>query len=370
MKIAVLTEQINSKSGSRAPLEIAKSLSSSLSLREKTKNKVAVFAYATNQEKITSKNIDFKIFEDKNLITIFKVVRKLKKGRFDIISFHGTLPFFLGAVLSGIPIVRTYYGTQFDAYLEGIFPEKPNYLHKIINKIFNFAIYLQEKFMLALSSKVIAISKYTQKELERLYNVKSDFIYLGSPSLVTRHKSLGTSKQIRILSVSRIVPYKGFHTLINVFKQLNAIYPDIKLTIAGSSPNPKYLKYLKEIANKNVKFLINLPDYALQTTYYRSHIYITADRYLFFGMPVLEAQSAGLPCLALNFAAAGEVINDKKTGYVADNEEEFEKYLQKLIDSPRLRIKMGKAGKAWAKSFNWKKTGSDYEKIFLRFGNK
>ena len=207
-------------------------------------------------------------------------------------------------------------------------------------------------------------------ELKKLYGIRAEFVYLGAPNNKSLPSNKVTNNQVTILSVSRIVPYKGFHNLINIFNKLHIKYPNIKLTIIGSSPNHKYLNYLKSIASKNVNFLINASDKILTTNYQLADIYATFDRYMFFGMPILEAASFGIPSVAMNYAAAPEVVQHAKTGFVTENEKEFGEYLKKLIDSPLLRAKMGREAKKRSKGFSWEKTAQEYEKVFLRFGIK
>ena len=383
MKIAILTEIINKKSGSRAPLEIAKALA-------KRGHKITVLTYSYLLEEETLKELEkYKIIvEIVNIVRLFaplEIYKRLKTKDYDVVSFHGTLPFFVGARLAGIPIVTTYYGTQLEAFLDKYFPSKPNFLLKLINQLTNILIILKSRFILSLSNKVIPISKYTQGELKKLYGLKSEFVYLGThqPSTVNssdlRLRAEGhqpSNKIINILSVSRIVPYKGFHNLIEIFNKLNTKYlpaqagPKLKLTIIGSSPNHKYLNYLKSIANKNVKFLINVLDDELIANYKLTDIYATFDRYMFFGMPILEAASFGTPTIAAKFAAAVEVIDHGKTGFVANTDDEFKKYLKTLIDSKTLRVKMGRTAQRFANKFTWEKTARVYEKVYLRFGSK
>lgn len=371
MKIALLTEIINTKSGSRAPIEIAKAL-------VHRGHYVTIFAYPYLVEKTIKLNLEkskigVELIKTKKFIAPLILNRKLRQSYFDVISFHGTLPFFIGAKLSGIPIVRTYYGTQLDALSDKSFPNQPNILIRWVNKLSNWVILAIEKIMIKNSARVIAISKYCQMELVRLYKIPSEVIYLGShtPPRVAAKKN---NKYTTILSVSRIVPYKGFHRLISIFNELDNKYPNIKLVIVGSSPNKKYLNYLKKISNKNVKFLVDISNYRLLAAYYHSDVYATFDRFMFFGMPILEAASFGIPTVAINKCAANELVKHKSTGYLANSDREFRNYLEELINDKKLRTKLGKNALKYSKNFSWVSTAAIYEKIFretsLHIGNK
>src|SRR5512143_3030245 len=112
MKVALITEIVNSKSGSRAPIEIAKHLASQ-------KIMVQIIAYSYNLDKnlvteLKKQGIEVKLFEKRKIASIIKMAKYINQEKFDLISFHGTLYSFLSAKLTGLPIVCTYYGTQFD----------------------------------------------------------------------------------------------------------------------------------------------------------------------------------------------------------------------------------------------------------------
>lgn len=362
MKIAVLTAIINRKSGARAPLEIAKAL-------KRQGNEVAVFGYGFNLEREALKElkiagVKLRIIRENKILAPLVLYRELTWGKFDLISFHGTLSFFLSAWFSGIPIVRTYYGTQLDPLLDKVFPTRPGSFLRLANRLVNALVILKEKFVLANSNKVLAISQYTQDELKRLYAITSEVVYLGAAPTSFKKRAKRNKKEISILSVSRIVPYKGFHKLIKVFNELNQKFPNIKLTIIGSSPNPKYLAYLKRMAKKNVAFLTNIPDEKLIEAYQQADIYATFDRYMFFGMPLLEAATFATPSVAIARCAALETINHGKTGFLAKDEAEFRGFLERLIKNRKLRNKLGKEAHRNSQRFSWKLLAKKYHQVF------
>ena len=371
MKIAILTEIINRKSGARAPIEIAKALAAE-------GNKVTIIGYKRDleteaQKELRAAQVSVQVIDRNGLLASLEVAKRLKQGKFDVVSFHGTLPSFLGAEFSGIPIVRTYYGTQLNPLNDKSFPKKPNFTVKALNWLANTYIKTLDSFMLRNSDQVIAISRYTQKELKNLYGISADYVYLGAaPKYFKEHKptarrsTLNAKRSTTILSVSRITPYKGFHKLIEVFNRLNRKYPHIRLTIAGSSPNQNYLNYLKKIANSNVGFTIDVSDKQLLRLYRQADIYATFDRYLFFGMPILEAATLSVPTVALNRCAAPEVVNHGRTGFLAKTEIEFERHLEQLITKPQVRKTMGNQAAEESQRFTWRTLGKKYSRIFNR----
>ncbi len=386
MKIAILTEILSTHSGSRAPIELAKSLS--------LDNKVTLMAFAYKSEKGVKEEL-----EKQGIKVILAAIPPLPLGKWlaaftflphlkdkDIISFHGTLPTFLVARLSGIPLVTTYYGTQLNAYLERLLPtQKPNLKDKILNWLVNQAILITQKVYFCLSNQSVAISKYTSCEAKKLFGQDIPYIHLGVTQLVNPSRQLVTrsprakpkgnslapseaeGQQINILTVSRITPYKGFHLLIDAVKKSQR---DLNLIIVGSSPQPKYLEYLKKIKTSKTRILIDVSDNQLAKLYQECDIYASCDRFLFFGLPPLEAALFGKPSVLFDYCAAPEVVQHHKTGFVAKNMPDFVKYLQILTDNHKMRTQMGRRAKKWAENnFSWEKTDRLYREMFKKWKN-
>ncbi|MBU1110118.1 glycosyltransferase family 4 protein [Patescibacteria group bacterium] len=380
MKIGVITQICNTKSGSRAPIELAIALA----------KKNSVCFYATDQnydpkahQQLTTSSVNVRLIKTETTPLIgkwlagLKVRKLIRQDQPHILSAHCMLSLLIGTTLARLPIVSTYYGTQLNAYLERLPPyQKPNIKDKLLNWLGNQIILLIQKVHFKLSDQIVAISQYTSQEAQTLYNRTIPYIYLGAKPLTNTSRSTPNLSPpttyylppTTILSVSRFTPYKGFHHLIETFNKLAVIYPEIKLTIAGSLGSQKYLDYLKEIANDKVSFIINCDDEKLAQLYQASDIYATCDKYLFFGLPILEAASFSKPSVALNFCAANEVIEHGKTGFMANNLNELESYLERLIQKPTVRRNLGANARKRAKEmFTWGKTAGEYETLFNQF---
>lgn len=373
MKIGILTEIINFHSGSRAPLEIARHLSL-------LGNDVTVYAYSDMLDQRAKKSliaskVKVKLIEkSKNRFLAKQLAAKtlyslLKSDSPDIATFSGTPPFFIAAKLAGIPVVRIYQGVQFDAFLENKLPhESPNFLESLLNKLANIVIFAIDLMSFRLSNGVVSISKYAQQEGENLYRRKSDIVIYHGTTPLPNPKMAAKKAQnsINLVSVSRITPYKGFHKIINA---LNTIKTNkkIKLIIVGSQPKKKYVKFLKQLGKNKLAIVENPSDAKLAKIYQNSDIYVCADRYLYFGLPICEAANFGLPTVSFNYAAANELVIHGKTGYVARDQTEFAHYLKKLIYNPKLRVEMGKKARKRAQEFfSWSKAAKQYEKFFYK----
>lgn len=377
MKIAFIIKYLDPASSSRAPIELAKKLAAN--------HQIALFAYDFSVDKNCRFELEKQgikvILIQPSSNPILKLVgdswrlrKEIKTFHPDIISFHSTLPFFIGAKLTGFPLIKTYYGTQIDAYLERLTPDqKPNLQETILNRLANFYIKTAEVLQFKLANEVVGISLYTANEGEKLYHRKIPFVYLGADSenFLKKIPASCTKKDrpFTILSVSRLTPYKGFHQLIEMVKEAQKkIKKPMELIIAGPPEKKSYLQYLKKRQTENIKILPGVSESQLYQLYQQCDLYATADRYLFFGLTPLEAALFGKPTLALNYCAAPEIISHQKTGLVADNLAEMKTFLIQLITNQNLKNRLGQNAKIRAeKEFTWQKTAKEYETIFKKY---
>lgn len=153
-------------------------------------------------------------------------------------------------------------------------------------------------------------------------------------------------KDKRLVSVGRLSPEKGYDDLLNIFKELNKTCKDWKLDIVGSGNEEENLKnYIKENnleksvtlhGFKDTKFIYDL--------FNKSSIYLMTSHTESFGIVLIEAMSAGLPCIAFSSAeGANEIIKDSYNGYLIDNrnKEEYINKVKELIDDYELRKILG-----------------------------
>ena len=153
-------------------------------------------------------------------------------------------------------------------------------------------------------------------------------------------------KDKRLVSVGRLSPEKGYDDLLKIFKELNKTYKDWKLDIVGSGNEEENLKnYIKENnleksvtlhGFKDTKFIYDL--------FNKSSIYLMTSHTESFGIVLIEAMSAGLPCIAFSSAeGANEIIKDSYNGYLIDNrnKEEYINKVKELIDDYELRKILG-----------------------------
>lgn len=367
LNIALLSAAVSNKSGSRAPLDLAVYLS-------RLGHNVSFFAFNAPFEKeaedyLLENKVKVSVLGSPTLLgrwqAAFKLFGELRRLNPDVVSTHCTFPFSFAAWLSGKPVVKTYYGLQFFSWnaLSG--------KEKLISGFLDRIIIWREKVTFLMANKVVAISKYLSQEAEEMLGKKADPIYIGvskrSKSKYQRLKKVRNPSfkergEVLVLSVSRIVPYKGFDILIKALKKIDLPW---KLVIVGGYSKEEYFEKIKTLADERIVFLKGISDSDLSALYDLCDLYsLGGNVWEGFGMPFLEAGLRGKPSVAFGHTALPEVILHNKTGLLAQSEEEFATYLKKLIQDKNLREKMGEAAKEHAEKFTWERCAKEYERLF------
>ncbi len=139
--------------------------------------------------------------------------------------------------------------------------------------------------------------------------------------------------------------------------------PEIKVVIAGSS-SPEYKEKLKAAKYANIIQTGYVSDEMLNALYSSSALVWFPSRYEGFGMPVIEAMSAGAPVVASNAASIPEIAGRAALLCDMDSASEHLDAIHSIIDSPARRDEMSRVGRTHAKKFNWRSAAEQLEDIF------
>lgn len=154
-----------------------------------------------------------------------------------------------------------------------------------------------------------------------------------------------------IVIVGRMVKsegHKGHRELILAMDDVVQAVPDARLIVVGTGNNVPYYRELAQqtgIAD-HVVFTGFVRDQTLWELYRHAGLFAMPSRQEGFGLVYLEAMRAGLPCVASNCDAAGEIVVDGQTGYLVDpcDHKALAEALKRLLLDPELSQKFGTQG--------------------------
>lgn len=169
-----------------------------------------------------------------------------------------------------------------------------------------------------------------------------------------RRFGLGVDDEI-VLGVSRLVPRKGFDTLIRAAAALSPSRPRLRLVIASTGRDADRLKALAEELNAPVTFLGRVAHEELPLLYGCADVFSMMCRNRWggleqegFGIVFVEAAACGVPQVAGDSGGAAEAVLDGVTGYVLADPNDVNALsdrLARILDDDRLRASMSAASR-------------------------
>jgi glycosyltransferase involved in cell wall biosynthesis len=146
-----------------------------------------------------------------------------------------------------------------------------------------------------------------------------------------------------IVSVGRLSPEKRMDVLLGAAARLEGAL----LAIAGAGPDEARLRALARrlgVADR-VRFLGFVPGSDLPGLYRLADVFATASEAELQGLAVMEAMAAGLPVVAVDACALGELVRHADNGFLAapGQAAELAAYLSLLCREPALRSRMSAA---------------------------
>lgn len=145
-------------------------------------------------------------------------------------------------------------------------------------------------------------------------------------------RTLPQEGEIRIMSVARLVEKKGFITLLKAFQRIHHKHPRTTLHIIGTGKDEEKIRsFIKKLHLNDSVFLRGAMDSKQISKELRnSHLFClaseTGEDGDVEGIPnaLKEAMASGLPVISTFHAGIPELIEHKKTGYLAPEKDDLE----------------------------------------------
>lgn len=158
-----------------------------------------------------------------------------------------------------------------------------------------------------------------------------------------------------VVSVSRLVPRKGFDVLIEAAARLSGHHLHLQVLIGGSGRDHGRLQRLIDRTGAPVRLLGRVEDEDLPLLYGAADVFSMTCRTRWFGLEqegfgivFLEAAAAGVPQIAGASGGAHEAVAHGETGLVVDDPASVEETitaLDRLLADPGLRRRMASAAR-------------------------
>lgn len=340
------------------------------------------------------RNFKIKVVNMRYLWTQLGLARELFSNPVDLIFVPGhTLPLLTKWIMREIPVVVTVHG------LEGKYlPQSGNYLAHIYR---NWSIEWSVKY----ANRLIAVSEDTRKDVVKTYQVEANKLRVIHEGVdLKRFGKVNQKSEVEekygingeyILFVGTVQPRKNLVRLIEAFSNIIHIknskpiiadklfggagslrtfgearkdIADTKLVIAGGYgwlyedivAAPKRLGIEKDIV-----FTGRVSEDELVELYRASQVFVLPSLTEGFGLPILEAQAAGVPVVASDAGALKEVAG-KGAIYVNPlSVSSIENGLKKVLENKTLRRDLVKKGYQNVQRYSWELAAYNTLNYFL-----
>ncbi|OGY44723.1 MAG: hypothetical protein A3B89_01295 [Candidatus Buchananbacteria bacterium RIFCSPHIGHO2_02_FULL_40_13] len=307
---------------------------------------------------------DFKVYGLKEQL-LFPPL--LKKYQLDLVHFpHFNAPiFYRGKFIVTIhDLIISHYPNSRTTTLNPL-------VYKI--KLFFYKVIIKNAAQKA--KKIIAVSKYTKKDIIKLLKIEPAKIivtYEGVDLPKTSQMNcnelktkLGISKDF-LLYVGSAYPHKNLEKLISAFKIIDN--PNLQLVLVGKK-NYFYNRLAKEIKKEKLENNVILTDYLsddeLTGLYKSAKLYVFPSLIEGFGLPPLEAQSYSLPVVSSNSTCLPEILGESAVYFDPDNIQTIVKVITNTLNNPELLASLKVKGLENVKRYSWddcaQKTLKEYQ---------
>jgi glycosyltransferase involved in cell wall biosynthesis len=286
---------------------------------------------------------------------LFSVPLFLIRNKIDVFHTQYILPFYVPGRTS---VVAHIHDVSFKAF--------PNYIG-LVDRIFLTVLIPRT---MRRSDKLVSPSKFTRDEIVKRFGVSSEKIAVIpnalDPSFLVRptgddlsrtHSTYGLPDRF-ILSVGTMQPRKNITLLVRAFARIRMSVPGLKLVLVGGKGGQHYDRDIDDvIREEGIEDSVIFPGYVCQEDmplfYASATVLAFPSRYEGFGIPILEAFSAGTPVSASDIPPFREVGGDAVSYFDPLDIAGCADSLYTLLIDENARRRQERSGKDRLRRYSW-----------------
>jgi glycosyltransferase involved in cell wall biosynthesis len=219
-----------------------------------------------------------------------------------------------------------------------------------------------QSFVVGHAKHVIVPSQYL-KEVVKQWGISEKKIIVIYSALYPLEVS-GARQELReeleytfptIVSAGRLVPWKGFSTLIDVVARLKVHYPQVTLIIVGDGEDKRSLEH-KVAALKlseHIWFTGSISKEALGATIKAADVFVLNTAYEGLSHQLIEVMDLGTPIVTTRAGGNEELITDGVNGYLVEfnDTDALTEAITRVLAHPESRDRLVQSARARSKQF-------------------
>jgi glycosyltransferase involved in cell wall biosynthesis len=264
------------------------------------------------------------------------------------------LPTYLASIIRGKKFLLRIAGDY--AWEQGVqrFGVEENLDDFVMRSDYCWQVRLLRKIQIFIAKKAIKVvvpSGYLKKivtawgveknKIEVIYNAV-DKIFIPETKEELK-KRFGFSNHA-LVSVGRLVPWKGYMCLIELMPKLIESYPDAELRIVGDGPDyDRLLMRIKELKLEKKVFLLGRKEkHELSQIISGSDVFVLNTGYEGLSHQLLEVMQLRVPLVTTSIGGNVELIKNEQSGLLVhyNNSDEIYREIVRYFENEDLRLKV------------------------------
>lgn len=166
--------------------------------------------------------------------------------------------------------------------------------------------------------------------------------------------TLPASGPIRLVNVGSFQHKKNQIFIVSVARALREAGLDFQVDLLGDGENRARVQAEVDRSGLGDRITLHGNVDRVEEWLWRSHLYLHTAWYEPFGLVLLEAMAAGLPCVVLDGKGNRDLIEQGQNGYMLDEQDasEFAARIQALTTSPEAYEPMSTYAREYARNFD------------------
>ena len=194
---------------------------------------------------------------------------------------------------------------------------------------------------------------------------------VDTAAIANKFRIEGKISVLFVGALTRWHGYKGLDVLLRAMQLVVKSMPGVVLLVVGEGDmRPRYESLANELGLRDkVIFAGDVPDEELPEFYAVSNLVAVPSKDMSegFGLTVLEANASGRPCVASNTGGLTEIVRDGCNGLLVppNDPQALAQVILSLSTDQDARSRMGKNGREFALTHDWKIVAEKTESLYL-----